>query len=972
MDSSDDMDDFEPSLSMSQISRTVPSKKPRVKKTPSRRLLDSQSEGTTEDLSSGEPHPSLPGSSKRPSTVTKKNLIAPPSTSSVTKVRGTSGTSLKVKKQSTALTSSAESSAKSISPVKRKEARSCSTQITSPKQTIKLEHQKNPPFLLRLDSDASCPESSTSSISLSSCSVRSDSGESSNSDSDELPSFSALMDSFAESDKGDQPIKKKTKYFKDLLPDSSLRGKASNAKKPKTMKSTEKQRANRQKSENVGCVRAAKSTSIKKTQRRLSTPSTDPLGDDDEIVIISSGDSSSTEPLTPTIPQSRYPSRSSRIKQKVLDTEVPPYQEGVKVLRTSRKVVSKVTGGELPSPAEATEWFGRDDIASMICGIQKVTKWMNHSVEDDVGLSHLRTPESPSVDDLSRQVNGRALTHQMGSNYSSSSSECETAIQLAAAQYAEHRSTGEKTSGRGVMKSLKRLQSKGAASVTSTTVQPSLAILKLKRFSVSVSVERLDNDSIKRIKKRVSKSYVPPHHEAEILHSNVMKTHRTARKTSSQKQLKRKVGDPHRAPALTVSFDLSLISSPESPSGATESGNLHTGTTDDSGQNECPLWKPDGNKALRPAPPVRELADHKRKTPQNGRQKLQKFVLCGNHSVKENECPKPLVVVAKEQSVAQHKLLTDNETNSTTTVPDKPQTLKRLESHVVTATTTLAPCQAQSLSLNAATTTVPDRQQELKRLEPHVTATTPPYQAQSLSLNADTTTVPDKQQALKQLEANVITATTTLVPYQVQSLSLIDAEFNAEFNAATTALPTKPYAVLAEKPADKHVQRTVPQLPPPYVRHTTLPTESSMMKPPGTRRTAGQNQGGARVLHGRPTKHVCVNTKPKTVRKMDQLYCEVLCWDPTQFMFPQEAQDGQIIRPYPTLTESPVAIPEVFESYEQYCCVFSPLLQLELWEDVSHFLVICRIIYSEHKGYNPLLSASLPPSPPPPPPPQPV
>lgn len=898
MDSSDDMDDFEPSLSMSQISRT----KPLTKRRPRQKLLDSLSEGTTEELSSGEPcklRPLLPGSAKRPSTVTTKNLVAPPSTSSVSKVPGTSETCIKAKRQSThsISTSCAKSSAKSISAVEPKEAKSClhSSPITTRKQKVKLEHQKSPPFRLHLDSDVSDPESSTSSISLSS-SVHSESGESSNLDS-ELPSFTTMMERFAKNDKGGLPIKK-AKSFKEVLPDCTVKYKTSSAKKPKTKKSNERHRGRGQKLERV---RTAKLTPKKKRTRLLPSPSTDSLGDEDEIVVISSADSSTTEPLSPAVPQCQYPSQSSdisKIKQKVVNTERPLSQQIKQDVKASSKVVSRV---KMPSPSEATEWFDKDDLTSTIHGIDEVTSWVKSFMEGDkMDLTCVQTPESPGVvnlmDDLSGQVSGKTRTHCMGSNYSGSSSECETAIQLAAAQYAEHGSTIRKTPGRD-MTSLKTRQTKGAgaASVPPTTVQSTAAppcyselqypapsckntnshpssrpMLKLKEFSLNVV--RLDRNSIKRINQRIAKSYEQRHP-----HSNLIKTHsnvdRKALKTSLQKKRKHRVCELHSAPTLTVSVDLSLISSPESPIGITESWNLHRATADSGRQKECTSWKPDVSKALRQDTRVRENVELKLnpssglKTLESGGQKLQKFLLGENRSTKEDECHTPSVLAGTKQSLMQLKSPTEDETTSTAIVPCKPQALKKLDSLDVTATTT-----------------------------------------------------------------------STLAPYQAQPLPLD----NSEFSAATTTLPMKSRALLLEKPASEHVQKTVPPVKPPNVPHTTLPTESSMMRPPSTRRTAGKSQGGARVSHSRPIKHVSVNTKPKTLRKMDQFYCEVLSWDPTRFMFPQETPDGQIMRPYPVLTENPVPIPEVFESYERYCSVFSPLLLLELWEDVSHLVVISR------------------------------
>ena len=201
---------------------------------------------------------------------------------------------------------------------------------------------------------------------------------------------------------------------------------------------------------------------------------------------------------------------------------------------------------------------------------------------------------------------------------------------------------------------------------------------------------------------------------------------------------------------------------------------------------------------------------------------------------------------------------------------------------------------------------------------------------------------------------------------------------DSETNAAITTSPIQLHASLLEKPVNKpapqgikkgvshvpkvgrgtlphsHASFTKPSLaaqhPPSRPcnnqvkeAHSAFPTEMMMM-PPGVKKSTTQKQNStrARVSHARP---VCVNTKPKTVRKMDTLYCEVLCWDPSRFMFPQEGPDGKIIRPCPVWTEEPVPVPEVFESYERYCDVFSPLLRLEVWEDVSHPMINVLTMY---------------------------
>ena len=78
---------------------------------------------------------------------------------------------------------------------------------------------------------------------------------------------------------------------------------------------------------------------------------------------------------------------------------------------------------------------------------------------------------------------------------------------------------------------------------------------------------------------------------------------------------------------------------------------------------------------------------------------------------------------------------------------------------------------------------------------------------------------------------------------------------------------------------------------------------------------------------------VFINTRPTIQRKMDDLYHVILTWDPAKFLFPAEATDGRPIKP--VLYQQPAAVPTVFRSYDQYCDIFTPLLHLELWENVS-------------------------------------
>ena len=87
-----------------------------------------------------------------------------------------------------------------------------------------------------------------------------------------------------------------------------------------------------------------------------------------------------------------------------------------------------------------------------------------------------------------------------------------------------------------------------------------------------------------------------------------------------------------------------------------------------------------------------------------------------------------------------------------------------------------------------------------------------------------------------------------------------------------------------------------------------------------------------------PTKRpIYINIRPTSQRKMDDLFLVILSWDPARFLFPPESTDGKCIKPDLLLPEKPVAVPSVFQSYDQYCNTFTPLLHLEIWENVSEF-----------------------------------
>ena len=81
------------------------------------------------------------------------------------------------------------------------------------------------------------------------------------------------------------------------------------------------------------------------------------------------------------------------------------------------------------------------------------------------------------------------------------------------------------------------------------------------------------------------------------------------------------------------------------------------------------------------------------------------------------------------------------------------------------------------------------------------------------------------------------------------------------------------------------------------------------------------------------TRTVLINIRPTIQRKMDDLYQVILAWDPARFLFPPETTDGRPIKP--VLYQQSTAIPTVFKSYDEYCNIFTPLLHLELWENVS-------------------------------------
>ena len=84
--------------------------------------------------------------------------------------------------------------------------------------------------------------------------------------------------------------------------------------------------------------------------------------------------------------------------------------------------------------------------------------------------------------------------------------------------------------------------------------------------------------------------------------------------------------------------------------------------------------------------------------------------------------------------------------------------------------------------------------------------------------------------------------------------------------------------------------------------------------------------------------HIAVETKPKTVVKLNDLHNCFLSWDPTIFLYPEIGADGQRIRPLIDCS-LPSAIPDVFPSYGRYFNTFTPLLLMELWDTVSQLLL---------------------------------
>ena len=1023
-DSSDDMDDFDEVF----ISQPTSTKKAQKRKIPRQKLLVSQSEGTTEGQSSDETcqqNLSSLGQTKRPCNETPKSSIAPTSSSTVKKVPKTSGVIQKISRKPSA--SHAKSSATSISTAKCREAKSYtpSPQLATPKRKVKTGHVKRS-FSLSLDSYVSNLESSTSSISDNS-NVKSKKRESSE---DELPSFSAMMETYAGSTKSDQLTTphKATKPPKDLLHDVPAKGKTSRTNKPKKKKHLNIRHIAKQRIEKRRFAFAVKSTA----RKRRRSPLPPPTMDENEVIVISSDNSSSTEPLSPMHLQKPVPDelesescmhREASGDLKAISAEIlelfsnensvsecnSKFTSKVSAVQnaqekpTGSKLVSEVTHSsslsaeqtsnilgnshknatnrreaEVPNTSEVTEWFDKDDIH----GIDKVVTWLRASQEDD-----LQTADNPSevnlVCDLSERVDGSTKVNLDAGVFSDSSSECETAIQLVAARYAECESAKTNASGTDVDTS----ESKGTTVSTQPPIDyyelqypvPSLIKtnihlssqpkLKLKPFSVNVV--RLDGRSIKRIKQEIRKNYVPPHQKCEFLYSNVF------RDIEGTSVSERETCDLQ---SLTVSVDLSLIRIVQQRSGtpmSAEFTNLDP-TTENDKQKDDDMVLQDAvvSITLPLATSMKNLGSNVLQGEKN-RQELHAPRISGHHSTKEGKHHTLTSVDTTEESPVQPKSPAGVEVNSATAIREfldaatENDNIQKDGTALQDAVASEPLPQATAMNNLGSNVLGKDRQQlHIPMMSEHNSTKKGKPRTPTAMVTAEKSPMQPKSPAGVQ----VPNSATTMGP---PLLALDDSETNA----AITTSPIHPHAPLLEKPVNKpapqdikkgmsrvpkvgrgtlphlHASFTKPSLgaqhPPSGPRnnqvkeaHSAFPTEMMMM-PPGVKKSTTQKQNSTRVRvsHARPMWPVFVNTKPKTVRKMDTLYCEVLCWDPSQFMFPQEGPDGKIIRPCPVWAEEPAPVPEVFESYERYCDVFSPLLRLEVWEDVSRRMISVLTMY---------------------------
>ena len=1060
------MDDFDEFPFVSQPTST------KQRRIPRRKLLVSRSEGTTEGVSSDETcwqNLSSLGQTKRPSNETPtssstipktsevfirkasgKPSTSPTNSSTVKNAPKTSGpfiqdvgrkpstshvkssTAKKAPKTSGVLiqdisrkpsTSRAKSSTKSISTAKFCEATSYTPfpQLTTPKRKVKTGHTKRS-FSLSLDSDVSNAESSTSSISDNS----NVGGEKWESSEDELPSFGAVMKSYAESTKSDQLTTphRGTKPSKNFLHDLPAQGDTSCTKKSKKKKHLNVRCTVQQRIEKR--FFAVKSTSRKRRQTPLPPPSMD----DKEVIVISSDNSSSTEPLSPAHFQNPVPDElesescvhreascdlkaisaeilelfsnensvsecNSKFTAKVSavqntqekPTESKPVPEvkhssslsfkqtklGSNILGNSNKSANNRRDTKVPNISEATEWFDKDDIHS----IDKLMTWLRPPQEEDS-----QTADNPSdvnlVCELSECVDGNTKVNLETGVLSDSSSECETAIQLAATWYANGESAMTNTSGIDVDTS----ESKGTTGSTQPTLAPidyyelqypvpslikmnrhlsSQPKLRLKPFSVNVV--RLDGRSIERIKQEIRKNYVPPHQKCDFQCSIFFRDIEETSESESKK-----------LQSLTVSVDLSLIKVVRQHGGTPTSAkftNLDPTTEHDKQKKYMAFQGAVVSKTLPQATSMNNLGSNVLQGKKN-RQELHSSIISEHHFTKEDKHRTLVSFDTTDESLIQPKSPTRVEVNSATAV-------------------------RRFTNLDAATEN-DNMQKDGTALQDAVVSKTLPQATSMSNLGGNveelhTPAMMSDHHSTKEGKLHAPTAVVTAKESLVQPKSLAGVKVNSasrvqdtnsatttpplpalderETNAAITTSPIQLHAHFLEKPVKKPAPQdpkkavspiprvgrgTLPDLhasfnkPSVGAQHPpsrpsnyqvkksrpAFPTEMMMM-PPGVKKSTTQKHDSTRgrVSHARPMRPVCVNTKPKIVRRMDTLYCEVLCWDPSWFIFPQEGSDGKIIRPCPVWTEDSVPVPEVFESYEQYCKVFSPLLLLEVWEDVS-------------------------------------
>ena len=110
-------------------------------------------------------------------------------------------------------------------------------------------------------------------------------------------------------------------------------------------------------------------------------------------------------------------------------------------------------------------------------------------------------------------------------------------------------------------------------------------------------------------------------------------------------------------------------------------------------------------------------------------------------------------------------------------------------------------------------------------------------------------------------------------------------------------------------------------------------------------------------------KHVPL--KPKILPKVDDLSIEVLSWDPTGFLYPQQTEDGKLIEPMIQLKEGLMKVPstEPFESFDHYLTTFKPLILHELWSTVCSYTIYSGVLCSIIVLFIPYPSENKPPPP---------